>query len=311
MKLILHVGNHKTGSTAIQTAACQYEQELKKFSILYPKTGRIKGAHHEWALALKDSSVVGFEKKFSLEVLIKELKQEILGSPTNVVFLSSEEFSPLRTDELQKILPLLNLFDEIDLVIVLRNQIQHIESSYKFSVLWEPLAEKRYFKEYISAHTENEYHFFSTRVEKITSIINFSKIHVLDFSRITENGFLVNNFFSKIGFSGLKFNEIKNNQSLSRLGTLGLMLYNNGFNRSLSRDTYVSKLSNSFFEKESLYDAESFNFVFEYFFSDNQRLKENFGIDLNHSTPKTSCINFAGSYFRPRDIAELYMFNIS
>lgn len=51
MRLVLHIGNHKTGSTAIQTALSNSYKHLVSNGILYPKAGRARNAHHNLVLS--------------------------------------------------------------------------------------------------------------------------------------------------------------------------------------------------------------------------------------------------------------------
>ncbi len=49
MKIFLHIGNYKTGSTAIQSFLFQNRERLRELGYYVPETGRIGDAHHAWA----------------------------------------------------------------------------------------------------------------------------------------------------------------------------------------------------------------------------------------------------------------------
>lgn len=80
MRLLLHIGNHKTGSTTIQNSAKEEEENLlDKYGILYPKTFRIRGGAHHFlpATILSDKTLFGQEINTTIEELINEFKNEI------------------------------------------------------------------------------------------------------------------------------------------------------------------------------------------------------------------------------------------
>jgi hypothetical protein len=53
--LILHVGPHKTGTTALQAALATNADLLARFGVLYPTTGRSGDSHADLAPALRDA----------------------------------------------------------------------------------------------------------------------------------------------------------------------------------------------------------------------------------------------------------------
>lgn len=52
MKIFLHIGNYKTGSTAIQSFLFSNRDSLRALGYYVPETGRIGDAHHAWAGSL-------------------------------------------------------------------------------------------------------------------------------------------------------------------------------------------------------------------------------------------------------------------
>lgn len=90
MNFIFHIGAHKTGSTALQKFLCSNQDALLKSGILYPMTGRVGNAHHDFPWAIRDRDV----KKIA-EMLAK-IENEAKDLGVENVLLSSEEFEFVR-----------------------------------------------------------------------------------------------------------------------------------------------------------------------------------------------------------------------
>lgn len=267
MRLIIHIGNHKTGSTAIQTSLSNDRDELISHNILYLNTGRIKNAHHSWANALRKFGVVGFPEVPNITDLIIKAKVEITKTSPNLVILSSEEFITLTDKDLNELKAFFDLFDQIDVVCYLRNQAAHFESSYKFSVLWSPVSEKRNFDDYLDFMLmEWRYNDYGNLLEKYFSHPKINKVFLIDFDSVIRDFALIKGFYNIIDGPQVYKTEIKNNSSLSRITTLGLVLYNCGLIKSidLNRNQIINALSLiNPFDKESFYNETLFSKVFE------------------------------------------------
>jgi hypothetical protein len=308
MRLLIHIGNHKTGSTAIQTSLSNDRDELIANKILYFNTGRIKNAHHFWVNSVRKSGVRGFPEVPSIKNLIAEAIAEIEKISPRVAILSSEEFITLTDKDLKELNLFFDLFDNIDVVCYLRNQAAHFESSYKFSVFWPPVSEKRNFDDYLNFQLlESRYNDYINLLEKYFSYPKIDNVFLIDFDAAVQKFSLIKEFYRII--DGLKVykGELKNNSSMTRIMTLGLLIYNCGFAKSneLTRDQVIYALSFiKPFDKESFYNEALYSKVLEYYRTTNEELFNNTGIDLNsHMNSKN--IIFGGPYWRPRDIAKI------
>lgn len=121
-KLILHIGLHKTGTSAIQRALHGNRELLCQRGIFYPPTGEFE-AHHAVASRLKqsasdDEATGDIERTFGHWRRAKYSK----------VIVSSEIFSECRY--LGALGSLRKLFDEIEIVIYIRRQDLLLESAY-------------------------------------------------------------------------------------------------------------------------------------------------------------------------------------
>lgn len=108
MELFLHIGPHKTGTTAIQTTFADNVTALRRQGVLYPKCNWSYPAQHQLAFAMKDkvNPATGKRPNFTaeLEALCRALEKSRLPR----AFISSEEFfaaPPARIKTLKDTLP--------------------------------------------------------------------------------------------------------------------------------------------------------------------------------------------------------------
>ncbi len=124
--LYLHIGTHKTGTSALQTFMALRSEALKKKGVRYVSAGMGAGRqHHAYALALRG------EGGHSLDIwdaMHRELSEE--HYPMDV--LSSEAFwfcdPALVKEQLAGI-------DDVRIVVYLRRQDQYLQSLYKHAVV--------------------------------------------------------------------------------------------------------------------------------------------------------------------------------
>lgn len=139
MKLILHIGTEKTGTTSIQKFLMINRELLNSNNILIPKTISLPNGNHRWAPTFAfdddyedDFTLWKFEKnkdlrKKLIDEKLKEFKKEISMSNANICIISSEHFSSRLTniENIKKLKKLLSsLFDEISIVLYIRQPIE-------------------------------------------------------------------------------------------------------------------------------------------------------------------------------------------
>lgn len=130
----LHIGLHKTGTTAIQDVLKKNKQALATKGYLIPETGYVWGAHYQlsWAL-LEDNPSWYPVARQSPESLYAKLRNEIKKSSCQKIILSSEEFSFLgvKSDEsmLEELKHLLGNVD-VKIVVFLRDQAAYADSFF-------------------------------------------------------------------------------------------------------------------------------------------------------------------------------------
>jgi hypothetical protein len=124
---ILHIGTHKTGTTALQEMLAAESASLNT-TLFYPSTGLVNAGHYNIACELNADPE--FQPQLgSLEALIDEL----LSEPSKIGIVSSENFEHLHTHP-DAVLDLAVTFATAGLdtrvVLYVRDQASYIESLY-------------------------------------------------------------------------------------------------------------------------------------------------------------------------------------
>jgi hypothetical protein len=128
--LIIHIGAHKTGSTAIQKYFFTNRALLAQKGVLYPQAGLHNNRHAKLRRALsrvqKDPSRTPDLQKF-----ISELKREIDESGCDSVILSDEDFYCQRHSFANLLISSLkSSFQRIKIILYVRPQLQMWSSFY-------------------------------------------------------------------------------------------------------------------------------------------------------------------------------------
>ncbi|NNF02192.1 MAG: hypothetical protein HKN22_05870 [Bacteroidia bacterium] len=125
--LFLHVGLHKTGTSALQFHFMNNENALANAGLLYPKTGRDTwGGHHLFFNCIKKQEYAHYKTESSFNDYIEELNKE--SKNFKKVLLSSELLS--EEIELEQLTDLKKSFRKIKIIAFIRRQDRYLESSY-------------------------------------------------------------------------------------------------------------------------------------------------------------------------------------
>jgi len=133
-RIILHIGTHKTATTTLQQNLHANRAELEKHGIIYPNTPPSTG-HHILAADWIDPIIpAGFDFKMpegGPAKMWRDLADDHAKSD-RTVFISAEAFSrgaPKRMD-MKAFRALVERFDRIEVVCVLRDQLSYLQSVY-------------------------------------------------------------------------------------------------------------------------------------------------------------------------------------
>jgi hypothetical protein len=128
MKIILHIGTHKTGTTALQDFFARNRQWLLEQGILYPSQYVRTQAHHPlpWALGVRNP-----ERDVSIQAgqIAQAVMREMEAAKVETILLSSEEFRSIPDRMLGQ---LAGLFPgaTFQIVVYLRRQDEALASEY-------------------------------------------------------------------------------------------------------------------------------------------------------------------------------------
>jgi hypothetical protein len=129
-ELILHVGFHKSGTSALQESFAEQRSQLQAAGVLYPSIGR--KAHHRIAWALTQRAW-GWKKRGGEVTPFKHFSKMaslINRSNSSKIVLSSEFFSELTAEQIQKIVSGIRGRD-VKILFTLRPLAKLLGSSYQ------------------------------------------------------------------------------------------------------------------------------------------------------------------------------------
>lgn len=128
MRVVLHIGTNKTGTSALQGLLSTGPKPLKDANLIYPISGRRSSdspAHH----ALADAMHIAPHRA---DYFVSELAEETANEQADGVFLSSEVFHTINP------IPLIQSFQadghEVDVICVVRNHTDYFSSWYRETV---------------------------------------------------------------------------------------------------------------------------------------------------------------------------------
>jgi len=224
-ELILHIGFHKTGTTAIQELCYRNREKLlNKIGIYYPDTYGFPG-HYVYSFALNGyfPQWIPTELRKSENELLFDLKKEIENAKPKRILISAEDFIGIPF-KLRKVVEFLNP-SRIKILCYIRRQDRMIESLYNEHVKY--IDSINFFTrfEYASYISLNYYNYMKNLVgllKKTSNEIEISlRIYQKDFNKKWD---IIEDFCDAIGIKKSAFPEekVEVNISLSPTSTEAL-----------------------------------------------------------------------------------------
>ncbi|MFK8041799.1 hypothetical protein [Congregibacter sp.] len=128
-KVLIHIGRHKTGTTAIQNFLQDNRESLRELGYVVPQSGRVKDAHHEFARPFQPRNAQQLEGVDDYRQLkpFKSLKTELaLHDADSTAVISSEGFQNSKPKMVRA-----GFKDyQAQIVVYLRSQLEYLASSY-------------------------------------------------------------------------------------------------------------------------------------------------------------------------------------
>lgn len=188
MKIFIHIGTHKTGSTHIQNTCKSLREKLNQQGVCYPVKGYSQSGHHELAWAMMNNDKEKTER--FVNAAIKEAKG------CTAILISSEEFEFVRNFEVFS-----EVFSphEVEVIAYFRRQDKYLESEYNQHVkMYENRFSGDIYKFFM-------YHDFFTRfkydelIEKWGKTQVISKFHIKSYDLESSRNNLLGAFAECIG----------------------------------------------------------------------------------------------------------------
>ncbi|MGB3627390.1 MAG: hypothetical protein WA989_16275 [Henriciella sp.] len=187
-KLFIHIGPHKTGSTAIQSAIFSNRTYLRDNGIYVPEAGmtRAKDAHHNLAWQISN------DQPYRADLLgWEELIEEVEGK--DVALISSEALCSYPNAYHEKVADLVGRGFDVETIMVWRHQLDIINSAYTQRVKTFQLF--RDFDAYWPSAIVEDRYFYDRSYRKF--ITTSGKTSLLEFDQ--KN--LLGNFLRRVGLS--------------------------------------------------------------------------------------------------------------
>ena len=129
MRLTIHIGPHKTGTTSLQTAFAKAGRTLRRTGVVYPRCNWMYPAHHRLAFAMKDRRIPGTRDAPEMEVEIADLMAALTKSRCKQVVISSEEFFAAPIESIANLRAALGTID-VSILTFLRRPDSFLLSCY-------------------------------------------------------------------------------------------------------------------------------------------------------------------------------------
>ena len=165
--IILHIGRHKTGTTALQGSFVNNQSTLRRAGINYPEHGVRENAHHLIAERLNPRRLAEDKQDFMSDPLITSFIDALDACDQPTILISSEAFQNCRPEDVGR------LFSHFDVTVVfyIRDQISYLKSAYlqevhatNYSGSLEEFEENRFVADYLDFYERWESVFSSEKI---------------------------------------------------------------------------------------------------------------------------------------------------
>lgn len=129
MRIVLHIGTHKAGSSAIQHMLSHNRDRLRKKGFCYPRLATGQMGHHDLAWALRASAGGRTPRPVGGDV-VANLRRQLKRSDCHTAILSSEEFEFATTPDQLRMIRRALPADPLQIVVYLRRQDRYLVSEY-------------------------------------------------------------------------------------------------------------------------------------------------------------------------------------
>jgi hypothetical protein len=223
LKIFLHIGWHKTGSTAIQQFLSRNRAALLSgHGVHYPQAGLIKTAHHLAAWSVQEplrsvwAKKIGFKRR--AEQLLPDMVEEGRQVHAKAMVVSSEEFSSATRPEVERLSRILQ-GKEVRVVCYVRRQDKYLESLYSQLVKVSFLRHRGELQKFIDQKLKSGEADYFRQFSKWSSFFPKDSLDIWPYDRhLLKQGDVRKDFCDGIGITDVENLEFSNedvNESLS------------------------------------------------------------------------------------------------
>lgn len=192
-KLLIHIGTHKTGSTALQQFCSANRQTLRNQGLCFPLAGSVEGNHYNivWEIAA--------DSRYKQQIgMLSDVILEIQETGLEFNLLSSEEFEYLTEDAIARLAERLYTHNlQPTVVVYLRRQDELIRSEYLECIKNGSLSLT--FQNFLTQHLGHPRFNYLHLLSTWSRVFGKPNLKVLIYDRdLLTNGNLVDDFFSRI-----------------------------------------------------------------------------------------------------------------
>jgi len=242
-RIILHIGHHKTGSTALQYSLAAHRKHLEKLGILYPKLPGWNFVHHAlfpyfFGIERCDPFILrrlGRPGSQALDASFEawnQVKRQLIKQQPKTLLLSSESFFYVgEKEQMQRVARILReVADELEIVLYVRNPAEFVLSSISTQIQMDP-----------------HFHWPPPDIRKAViesyQYLQPDKLHVLKFDKAElENGDITEDFCSRILPPSVKISSsFSANETMSAEAMLLMKQYGERNNSSRSKPMPVKQ----------------------------------------------------------------------
>jgi hypothetical protein len=216
-KIILHIGTHKTATTALQNTLRANSRVLAEYNLVYPKVGKSHWHHGlvpNWSAMPKAYCVPG-GAHIGLQKLVRDY-----ADTDSTVFISSEEFSRITAlESLGLVRQILSPFESIKVIVTLRFQWQFLQSVYlEISKKRSPMRPSQFVRNALdSGICEGLWIDYNGLLRQLETVFDPNEITVFDFENISNSPLGVIGTF--LDYIGIKEFERISSHTVSKGGS--------------------------------------------------------------------------------------------
>lgn len=199
-KIILHIGIHKTGTSAIQQFLSTNSALLEAQGIFYPLLRKEWNNHNPLAWCLMDPKYAPpnaqYYKKYGAEEQWETLLDRISENACHTVLLSGEDFALVRDPA--RLTDLLNGFDP-RIILYLRRQDQLLQSIYNQDVKGAAWMRTQRFDEFLNNHRLDDLIRYDRFLNRWVSVFGKKRLSVGVYEKARLRNGLIPDFVERAG----------------------------------------------------------------------------------------------------------------